>query len=156
MNTDLFTLLVLGTGIAAALVAGIFYAFSTFIMGALAKIEPAKGIAAMQSINIVVINPWAMGAFFGTALAAILIGGWSLMGATSPLVLGGGLLYLIGTIGVTVVCNVPMNNALERLPADDAGSVEYWTHYCRRWTFWNSVRTVAALGASGMLIAAGF
>ncbi len=34
------------------LVAGIFFAFSTFVMKALARALSAQGIAAMQSINI--------------------------------------------------------------------------------------------------------
>jgi uncharacterized membrane protein len=35
-----------------ALIAGVFFAFSTFVMSALARLQPAMGIAAMQSINI--------------------------------------------------------------------------------------------------------
>lgn len=38
-------------------------------MKALARIPAAQGIAAMQSINITVINPWFMMAFMGTAVA---------------------------------------------------------------------------------------
>jgi uncharacterized membrane protein len=51
------------------LVAGIFFAFSTFVMKALAQLEPKEGIAAMQWINITVINPWFMTVFLGTAIA---------------------------------------------------------------------------------------
>lgn len=52
------------------LVAGVFFAFSTFVMSALARLQPAQGIAAMQSINITAINPLFMMAIFGTAGAA--------------------------------------------------------------------------------------
>jgi uncharacterized membrane protein len=45
---------------------------------------------------------------------------------------------------VTVVANVPLNDAL------GAGQVP-WTDYLRRWTAWNTVRTVASL-ASGVLL----
>jgi uncharacterized membrane protein len=38
-------------------------------MSALARLQPSQGIAAMQSINITVINPWFMAAFLGTAAA---------------------------------------------------------------------------------------
>ena len=57
------------TAIGAALVAGIFYAFSTFVMQALGRLAPREGIAAMQSINVVVINPLFFLAFFGTGRA---------------------------------------------------------------------------------------
>jgi uncharacterized membrane protein len=61
------TLSVLG----CALVAGIFFAFSTFVMKALGKLSPPQGVAAMQSINVAVINPWFLTAFFGTAVACV-------------------------------------------------------------------------------------
>lgn len=48
--------------------AGVFFAFSTFVMKALGARPLAQGIAAMQSINVAVINRWFMAAFFGTAL----------------------------------------------------------------------------------------
>ena len=35
------------------LVAGIFFAFSTFIMRALGRLRPAEGVAAMQAINVI-------------------------------------------------------------------------------------------------------
>ena len=50
------------------MVAGFFFAFSVCVMKSLARLPPAQGIAAMKHINVVVINPWFMGAFFGTAL----------------------------------------------------------------------------------------
>lgn len=49
-------LLVLFAAIASALSAGIFFAFSTFVMRALAQQPAAQGIAAMQAINITVIT----------------------------------------------------------------------------------------------------
>ncbi len=115
MIDDLLFALTFVAAIGCGLVAGIFFAFSTFVMKALARIPSADGIAAMQSINIVVINPWFMGAFFGTALACLVL-------VVSPLfrlnessaidLLIGSLLYLIGTIAVTMVFNVPRNDAL--------------------------------------------
>ena len=50
----------------AGLVAGIFFAFSTFVMGALGRLPQAAGISAMQSINVVVINPVFLSVFMGT------------------------------------------------------------------------------------------
>jgi uncharacterized membrane protein len=66
--------LILFTAIASGLVAGIFFAFSTFVMSALAHRPTAEGIAAMQEINITVINPWFMTAFLGTAVACLALG----------------------------------------------------------------------------------
>lgn len=137
----------LGSG----LIAGVFFAFSTFVMKALARLAPAEGIAAMQSINVVVLNPWFLGAFFGTALAsaAAIVAGlmaWRENGST--LLVAGGVLYLVGTIGVTMVCNVPLNEQLARIAGTDASAAAAWARYVPSWTTWNHVRTVAALAAA--------
>ncbi len=132
---------ILGSG----LIAGVFFAFSTFVMGALARIPAAQGIAAMQAINVVVINPWFLGAFFGTALvslAAIVVGIARWSGMESALPVGGGVLYLVGTFSVTVAANVPLNNELARVDPETGGEV--WSRYLRVWTAWNHVRTIAA------------
>ncbi len=39
------------------LMAGLFFAFSVCVMKALAQLPPEKGIAAMQSINVTILNP---------------------------------------------------------------------------------------------------
>lgn len=50
----------LGSG----LVAGAFFAFFAFVIKALSRLPPGEGIAAMQSINVAVLNPWFLAAFF--------------------------------------------------------------------------------------------
>lgn len=103
------------------LMAGIFFAFSNFVMRALAKIPPSQGIAVMQAVNITVLNPLFLLTFMGTgllcaaAIALVLMNGES---HDSGYLLAGGVLYLLGNIGVTVVFNVPMNDALSRVEAD--------------------------------------
>ncbi|MBD2106472.1 anthrone oxygenase family protein [Nodosilinea sp. FACHB-13] len=141
------------TALGCGLVAGVFFAFSTFVMQALGQQPPAQGIATMQSINITVINPWFMGVLFGTAagclglIAASLTKG--LPGAKYLLI--GSLLYLLGTILVTVAFNVPLNDALARVNPDSAEGASFWTKYLASWTLWNHVRTGAALAAAALL-----
>jgi uncharacterized membrane protein len=52
---DLVTVL---SALGCGLIAGAFFAFSTFVMKTLGNLPPTQGIAARQSINVVVINPW--------------------------------------------------------------------------------------------------
>lgn len=135
------------------LVAGIFFAFSTFIMKALGKIPAPQGIAAMQSINIVVINPWFLTAFFGTAVVCLALTLVAVLGYTrsgTGLLLAGSLFYLVGTILVTMACNVPRNNALATVEQESAEGAQLWEGYLQRWTFWNHVRTLASLVAAAM------
>ena len=72
----------------------------------------------------------------------------------TALVLAGCVLYLVGTVGVTMVCNVPLNNRLAKLHPRDAGAGAYWVKYVTRWTAWNHVRTSAALAAAALLTVA--
>jgi uncharacterized membrane protein len=66
----------------------------------------------------------------------------------TALLLIGGLLYLVGTIGLTGGYHVPLNNALARLDPDSANAAAQWHDYVRDWTRWNHVRTLSSLGAA--------
>ena len=139
----------------SALVGGIFFAFSSFVMKALARVPWAEGIAAMQSINVVVLNPSFLGAFMGTAVLSLVAGGLALAGwgrPSAPFFLGGALFYLVGTFLVTVLGNVPLNDQLAAVSATDPAARDVWEHYLSRWTMWNHVRTAAAMVAALLYI----
>ncbi|MEH2255194.1 anthrone oxygenase family protein [Nostoc sp.] len=143
--------LTLFTALGCGLVAGVFFAFSTFVMNALARLQPKEGIIAMQSINITAINPLFMLALFGTAVACIFLAvssvlKWHQPGAAYLLI--GSLLYLIGTVLVTIAFNVPLNDALAIAKPDSTEGANLWAKYLTNWTFWNHVRTIAALAAA--------
>ena len=143
--------LTLFSALGCGLIAGVFFAFSTFVMKALARIPPAQGIAAMQSINVVVINPWFMVAFLGTAVGCLVLAVSSLFAWHKPgaiYMFAGSLLYLAGTILVTMVCNVPRNDALAAVDPVSADGASLWAGYVSSWTAWNHVRTAAALAAA--------
>lgn len=143
--------LILLATVGSAVSGGIFFAFSTFIMQALANQPAPQGITTMQSINITVINPWFMAAFFAPAVAGILLS-VSLLFQWQPSIaaylLTASLLYLIGTIGVTVVGNIPLNDALAVVIPSSVKASNLWSRYLTDWTFWNHVRTAAALLAA--------
>ena len=60
----------------------------------------------------------------------------------------GSVLYLVGTIVVTIVFNVPRNNALAAVEADSADGATQWAQFTPGWTAWNHLRTIAALAAA--------
>jgi uncharacterized membrane protein len=108
MESLLFALTFLAA-LGAGLISGLFFAFSSFVMTALHRLPSATGISAMQSINVAVLNPLFFAAFFGTAVLCILLvlAGlirWPESDAIYLIV--DALLYLAGTILVTMVCNV--------------------------------------------------
>jgi uncharacterized protein (TIGR02246 family) len=156
MKNSIFVLTLIAA-VGSGLVAGIFFAFSNFIMKALERVAPAQGIAAMQSINVVVLNKWFFAMFFGTALCCLALAITSFVWWQKPsagFLLIGSLLYLIGTILVTIACNVPLNNALAAVDPSSADAGGVWANYLKNWTIWNHVRTAAALAAAASFIVA--
>lgn len=156
LEVSVLDLLLLGSALGCGLIAGVFFAFSTFVIRALGRLPAAQGVAAMQSINIVVINPWFMGSFFGTALLCIAtaIAAVTTGHPATPWIMAGALIYIFGSIGVTIVFNVPRNEALGRHAPESAEATALWKNYLVEWTAWNTVRTVASLAASAVFIIA--
>ena len=144
---------VIFAALGSGLIAGVFFIFSVAIMRALERVP--DGAAAMQSINVVIINPMFLGVFMGTALLCVVIGIAAFFRWQEPgtvWLLGGALLYLIGSIGVTMIFNVPMNNNLAAAdPATPEGQF-VWKNYLTNWTFWNHMRVVASIVACASLI----
>lgn len=143
--------------IGSGLIAGFFLAFSATVMAALGRVQPSAGVAAMQAINVVVLNPVFLGTFFGTALLCLALSiaavtNWWEPGAVY--VLAGSLLYLVGSILVTIVFNVPLNDALAAVRPDSAEATALWERYRSEWTRWNHVRTAASLAAMAAFVAA--
>ena len=139
------------TLLGSALVGGVFFAFSSFVMKALAGLPSSRGIAAMQSINIVVINPSFLGAFMGTTVLSLMMAGLAFARwdhPTAELFLGGSIFYFLGTFLVTMFGNVPLNDQLAAVSDTDPAAIELWEHYLDRWTMWNHIRTGAAMLAA--------
>jgi uncharacterized membrane protein len=155
MTTKLLFVLTLLSALGCGLIGGVFFAFSTFVMKALAALSPPQGIAAMKSINVAVINPLFLGVFLATAGGCVILAvssllNWNKSGAACILI--GSALYFFGTILVTFVCNVPRNNALATLNPVSVESARLWAEYVTSWTTWNHVRAIAALAASVLLM----
>ena len=150
---DFLDILIFAGVLGSGLVAEIFFAFSTFVMRALGQIPQEQGIAAMQAINVTVLNPWFFSAFFGTGVVFLPIAflAWgSTAGSQKTCLLAACALYLLGCILVTMVGNVPLNDQLAALGIDSAEAQPLWGHYLSQWTLWNHVRTAASLVAAGL------
>ena len=154
MSRGLLVPLTLLAALGSGLVGGVFFGFSGFVMKALARLRPAQGIAAMQSINVVAVTPPLMLALFGTALACVALVVASLSKVREPVAmlrLVGGGLYLAGVVFVTLLRNVPMNDALAAVDPNSVDGATQWARFVPGWTAWNSVRAVAAIAAAVLL-----
>lgn len=145
------------SAIGCGLMAGLYFAFSTFIMTALGRIDTVAGISAMNSINTVIVQSLFMPVFLGTTVAGLVLAvmgavRWSEPGAIAMLV--GGLVYVVGMFVVTAVFNVPLNDALAAADPASAEAAALWARYPETWTWWNHVRTIASTAACALFIAA--
>jgi uncharacterized membrane protein len=155
--TDLLVALTLVTALGCGLSAGALFAFSSFVMRALARLPAAQGIAAMQSINVQAVTPAFMTALFGTAVACAALGVWALADwddSYGPWLLAGSALYLAGPVGLTMTYHVPRNNALAAVEPTSKDAEAHWRRYIADWTRMNHVRVAAGLAAAAALIEA--
>lgn len=143
-----WTIFAVASVVLLGLSAGVFYGFSSFIMSGLARASDDAAGAGMSGINETALLPAFMSVFFGALLVPAGTGIWGLVDGRDggAWVLAGAAVYLVGTFGVTMALNVPLNNRL--LAAHDKGAG--WRAYWRPWTAWNHVRTVAGIVATAL------
>lgn len=136
--------------VGSGLAAGVFFAFSTFVMTALGRLPDRQGLRAMQEINDAAPTPWFMVPLIGTALVCAVLVVVALR-RTNELparyLLVGSALYLVG-IAVTIAYHIPKNDDLALVDPNSPGAADAWNDYRTPWTAWNHVRTLAFVGAA--------
>jgi uncharacterized membrane protein len=140
--------------IGCGVVGGVLFAFSTFVMPALARLPGPQGMAAMQSINITAITPAFMLAIFGTGAGCAYLAVVSALDLSEPNAMArliGSVLYVAGNVVVTMICNVPRNNALAAADPNSPDGARLWQDYLVTWTRWNHVRTLTAIAGAALL-----
>jgi uncharacterized membrane protein len=153
--------LVLGSAaFTTALIAGLFYAYACSVNPGLAQLDDRAYIAAMKSINIAIINPVFLFSFIGTLLLlplstylqyqqGVSLRFWFLLAAT--------LFYGIGTFGVTVAGNIPLNEALAHFDLQSASANvinKQRMAFELPWNRFHMIRTVAGIIALILVILA--
>lgn len=142
------TLLAWIMALCAGLMAGIYAAFSVFIMRSFATLDTADAIAAMNAINVVILKSLFLPLFFGsTVIAALMViaGVWQWGEPGAGKAFAAGAIYMTGMFLVTVFGNIPLNNALARVSGSGEEAAQTWARYLTRWTRWNTLRTIASL-----------
>ena len=138
----------LGVGLIAAIF-GFFYAWVCSTMWGLDNADPKVAIAAMQAMNTSVRNIIFAPAFFATPFVLMLVGGLAFKQTYKDVALlfgSAGVVYLVGGMFLTIIINVPMNNALGSviIPENATQANEIWLAYSGKWQFWNQARTVVS------------
>lgn len=145
------------SALACAILGGVFLAFSDFLMRSLSLATQPAGVEVMQVINREVFRFVFIPLFLAMVPVSIFLAGYGwlrLSGPTGGLIIASALVYLLGAFGVTILCNVPLNNQLAAFADGSTGAQDFWvTTYLRDWTSWNTVRTMACIASAGMLAA---
>jgi len=149
--------LIVSGAIGAGIAAGVYFAFSTLVIGGIRKLTSAQAISAMQAINKAApANPLLMLVLFGTGIVCVLllIAGfqhrhdpaaiWQIVGAA---------LYLVSVL-ILVGYHIPHNDALMKVDPNAAGANATWSHFITPWLVWNHLRTLAAAGGTVSLVLA--
>lgn len=138
MEMSIQSSLVSASLVLTGLSAGLFFGWSVSVIPGTQKINDLSYLNAMQSINQEILNPGFFIVFLGSLIALML--STYFMYPISPtgfgILLIATLTYMIGTIGVTVTGNVPLNNKLEALKITDLTSkeiTEFRQYYELRW-----------------------
>ena len=141
----------------SAVIAGVFSAFSEFIMSGLLRAAPASGIEAMQHINRTVIKTQFVGGILSIAAFSVLFAIYSIIvfeGAARVTLILAPIIYLPTVFLMTIFGNVPMNNRLESLDHTSAEASTYWMKYGRDWTRLNHLRSLGSVFTAGLYIVA--
>ena len=146
----MIVLLIVITG----LMAGIYFAFSVFIMKSLSMLPELEAAKAMNKINDVILNTLFLPVFVVSTLwfSGLII--WSItdwQGLESQLVIMTAVIYIVGMFTVTAFGNVPLNNALKSAANDEMKLVAHWRKYLTHWTRLNHVRTLSSIAACTLL-----
>ena len=148
MSSLLITVLLWAAALSSGLVAGVYFAFSGFIMKAFDKLETTQSVTAMNAVNEVILRSLFMPLFFASSIISLLLIVlafiyWDEAGAGLTLVAG--MVYFVGMFVCTVVFNVPLNNTLSGLDTTSNNAKQTWIHYMKNWTKWNHLRTMSSL-----------
>lgn len=145
------------TAIGSAVVGGALYAFSSFVMPGIDRADPRSAIMAMQGINVEAPRPPFLASFVGTAVlsvACVIVGVARFGEDGGPLLVAGGVVYLVGVIGITRAYHIPRNDALARIDPAGPEAEATWRRYYDEWVRMNHVRSALAVVASALLIVA--
>ncbi|MBL8163693.1 MAG: DUF1772 domain-containing protein [Anaerolineae bacterium] len=158
----IINVLIIFVGTVSGLLAGLLFGFSTAVIPGLRAMPARQHIAAMQAINVKIVNPVFLLSFLGPTILLPLAAWLQREGAAFPWLLAAALLHIVGVNGVTIAGNVPLNDALDNVDAarmadDEAERIRQAYHGAgARWMVLHHVRTAASVTATALTFAACF
>ncbi|GAA2029499.1 DUF1772 domain-containing protein [Agromyces tropicus] len=152
---DLIVVGVILSAVGAGVAAGVFFAFSAFVMQGLDALPEADAARAMRALNVTAVRWPLMLELFGTALLLAAIAVADLLLPPDGLtwwVVAAAALYVVSVVLVTGGGNVPRNNALAAARDEHGALSEAWRAFRPGWVRWNHVRTIGAATSCALLV----
>lgn len=150
LNITLVQLLQIAAILLTGLLAGLFYGYDCSVIKGLGHLQNDTYLHAFQSINQSIQNPYFFLSFMGSLLVLPVASWFSYkQGAAFPLLLSASILYFTGVFGVTVFCNIPLNEQLANFQIATATESEISAMrktFEHSWNTWHRIRTIAAIG----------
>jgi uncharacterized membrane protein len=134
---ELITLIITG------LIAGLFLGWTVTVIPGTKEVSDTVYLETMQSINNKIINPAFFVLFFGPMPLLI----YQAINLELNNILAA-ICYTLGTIGVTLVKNVPLNNKVENTQLDklsEGQKSKLRQEYEPTWNFWHNIRTACSV-----------
>jgi uncharacterized membrane protein len=141
-----------GSVVLTGLSAGLFFAWSVSVIPGTQQINDTSYLHTMQSINRAILNPPFFAIFFGSIVFLSIASVYQFHDRNSTfwLMLIVSILYLLGTVGVTGLGNVPLNNQLDVLKLVEMNvdkMAEFRKFYEANWNRLHFIRTVFAVAS---------
>lgn len=150
-------LILIASALVSGLIAGLFYSYSCSVNPGLGALSDVGYLAAMQSINRVILNPPFFLSFIGTLLL-LPLSTYQHFGSGQRFywLLGATLVYAIGTFGVTLFGNVPLNDALDKVNLTSSAQelAQFRLRFEIPWNRLHFIRTVASVVSFAMVVMA--
>lgn len=129
--------------VSMGIMTGIYVNFSNAMMPTFKEIE--NGAEIMVTVNDFIVNPPFKILFFLSAISSAYLAFFA--SDIDPVFRIGCSLFFVGTFMVTVLRNVPLNNALRQSVVTQKCVAEVWQGYLRQWVRWNHLRSLSGLAA---------
>ncbi|WP_082216561.1 anthrone oxygenase family protein [Dyadobacter psychrophilus] len=152
MNDFYFVSLVI-TALLTGLSAGLFYSYSCSVNLGLGKLADVEYLRAMQEINKAILNPIFFISFMGSIIVLVLATWLSYSGQhvfQFKMLLTATVIYMVGVFGLTVMGNVPLNDALAGFDIGGATANEIAQKrklFEQPWNKFHAIRTFCSIAS---------
>ena len=140
------------------LMAGLLFGYSCSVNIGLKSLENNEYLKAMQSINSAIQNPYFLTVFLSLLLilpVTSFLQYKEMANASFYFILTATVIYFVGVFGVTMFCNVPLNEQLAKFDISTATTNEIATmrqSFEKPWNSYHSIRTIASVISFGLTI----